>query len=102
LTHAIHRIHENSLDAFYSERIKLGARAKHIYDWLYFNGPATDREVMHGLNYIDGNCVKPRITELIDKGLVTERDRIRCPVTHRMVRRVGVVTDNPMQMELPC
>jgi DNA-binding Lrp family transcriptional regulator len=102
MTHITHRMHDNSLDAFREEKPKLSARAERIYGWVGGHGLSTDRDVLRGLNYSDMNQVRPRITELVEDGLFEEVDKVRCPVTHKNVRRVRVKTVVPAQMELPC
>jgi hypothetical protein len=58
----------------------------------------TDREVAMYLRYPDMNCVRPRITELIERGLLREVDSVKCPVTSKTVRRVAPPAP---QAELP-
>ena len=48
----------------------------------------TDREVMERLNYKDMNAVRPRISEMIRKGILMEVGTIRDPLTKRKVRFV--------------
>lgn len=77
----------------------LGKRQAVIYAWMAANPrPWTDREVAAHLNFPDMNCVRPRITELVKQGLLTEVDSVRCPVTGKTVRRVAPVLQ---QGELP-
>lgn len=95
-------IHANSMEAFTAEQDKLGRRAREILDHLNTNGAKTDREVMNDLGYSEPNAVRPRITELVRKGLARECGKERCPVTNRHVRLVKAVepeTVNPDQME---
>jgi hypothetical protein len=101
MNHASHRMHDNSLDAFREEKPKLSARAERIYGWVGGHGPATDREVLRGLNYSDMGAVRPRLTEMIHDGLLEECGKKRCPVTHKTVRLVRVTMPyHPCQMEL--
>jgi len=97
--HAAHRMHENSLDAYGAEREKLGRRAQAVLAWVRLHGPATDREVMRGLGFTEPNCVRPRVTELVDLGLLVEVSNRRCPVTGKTVRVVDVPR-GPAQMRL--
>ncbi len=52
---------------------QLARRAAAILAWLAAHGPATDREVMRGLGFVEPNAVRPRISELIDAGLGDKR-----------------------------
>lgn len=52
--------------------------------------PLTDREVMARCGFIDPNSCRPRITELINQGHLVERGSIKCPVTGKTVRLVGI------------
>ncbi len=36
------------------------------------------------------NACRPRVTELIEAGVLVEHDSVRCPVTGKTVRRVAV------------
>lgn len=51
--------------------------------------PATDRQIMGYLDYCEPNCVRPRITHLIQMGVLMEVGSVRCPVTGKTVRQVG-------------
>lgn len=84
--------HANSLDAHSSmERVLVGRRAE-IVAWLRNHGPATDREIVTGLYYqgADMDLVRPRVTELLDAGVLIEAGNIRDPVTDRIVRRTSL------------
>jgi len=97
--HAVHRMHENSLDAYGAEREKLGQRAQAVLTWVRDHGPATDRDIMRGLGFTEPNSVRPRCTELVDAGLLVEISNRRCPVTGKTVRVVDVPR-GPAQMGL--
>lgn len=90
-------MHENSIAAYRSERDRLSKRAWLVLAWLDMNGPATDRQVMEGMKFSEPNAVRPRITELVDAGLLVEIRSVRCPTTGKTVRVVG---RPPRQMEL--
>ena len=84
-------MHENSLAAHEEEEATLGQRAMAIHDWLLRHGPATDRAVRQGMSFLDMNCVRPRITELIASGYAVEVGQIPCTVTGKRVRVVKAV-----------
>lgn len=67
---------------------QLAARAAAILTWLAAHGPATDREVMRGLGFVEPNAVRPRISELIDARLVVECGERVCATTGQRVRVV--------------
>jgi predicted HTH transcriptional regulator len=87
----LHRMHEHSLEAYRSERHELSARSQSVFDWLKQHGPATDRQVMFGLGFREPNSVRPRITELIDSGLVREVGSTKDQFSGKTVRRVDVI-----------
>lgn len=100
MTHAAHRMHENSLSAYHAEETKLSARAQAILDWITVHGPHTDREVMRGMGFTDMNSVRPRITELIEMAKLMQVGDVRCPVTNKLVRRVDIRRARWQQQEL--
>lgn len=97
--HVAHRMHENSLDAYSVECDKLGRRAQAVLEWVRGHGPATDREIMRGLGFADPNTVRPRVTELVEWGLLAEIGRRVDSLTHKTVRVVDVPR-GPAQMRL--
>ncbi len=67
-------------------------RAAQILRWLVAHPqPYTDRQIAAGMGFPDMNCVRPRITELVEQQLVRAVDSVRCPVTGKTVRRVTPV-----------
>jgi hypothetical protein len=50
----------------------------------------TDREVMQALGAHDPNLVRPRITGLIEKGILKETGKRICEATNRAVRVVCI------------
>lgn len=83
-------MHEHSLQAYREERPALQAREREVVDVLRMFGPMTDRQVMECCGYAEPNAVRPRITRLIELGVLVEHDAVRCPVTGKRVRRVKV------------
>ena len=82
-------IHPNSQEAYQDIRENLTKRAKLIYGtFLEKDRAMTDREVKDILNFSDMNSVRPRITELIDSGFLTEVGSVRCRTTNKRVRQV--------------
>lgn len=85
-----HEVHPNSLAAYHGSGPALSRRAQTVLDWLRAHGPATDRQAARGLGFGDMNAVRPRITELVDLGLLRETGSRRCEVTGKTVRVVDV------------
>ncbi len=88
MTHATHAMHENSLAAYAAASATLRGRKRLIIDLLNNCGrPMTDR----GLALYCGRDVafiQPRLSDLIDDGVLIEVERVECPITGHMVRRV--------------
>ena len=80
-------IHENSLKSNH-EMEKRQAAILEIYKIM----PTclTDRDVMFHMGMFDMNAVRPRISEMLDRGILEERGKVTCPVTGRTVRLVGL------------
>lgn len=100
MTHASHRMHDNSVAAYRAEESRLSKRAEAVLAWIERHGPHTDREVMVGMGFAEPNAVRPRITELIEANKLMEVGSIRCPVTGKTVRRVDIRRARWQQQEL--
>ena len=85
----IKMIHQNSVDSYDAVKPDIPTRHVEIVRVLADRGPLTDREVCEALGFRDMNHVRPRITELVERGQVVEFDSVRCRVTNRTVRRVA-------------
>ncbi len=69
---------------------ELPKRAALILRWMLAHPrPWTDREVAARMEFPDMNCVRPRITELVEQGLLHEVDSVRCTITGKTVRRTA-------------
>jgi DNA-binding Lrp family transcriptional regulator len=90
-------MHANSLAAYHSEADRLSKRAWLVLAYLQEHGPLTDRQVMQGMGFSEPNCVRPRITELVEAGKLIEIKSVRCSITGKTVRVVGLP---PKQIEL--
>ncbi len=85
-------MHPNSLDAFaeaqasgvFSERHQMILRI--VRDF----GPLTDRAVQRALGFADGNAVRPRVTELVKRGVLREVGNIKDETTGKTVRLVAL------------
>lgn len=90
-------MHANSINAYHQERNKFSKRLLMVVAWFELNGKATDRQCMHGLGFKEPNCVRPRITEAIELGMLEEVGTVQCQETRINVR---VVARPAKQMEL--
>lgn len=78
-------MHANSVAAF--RDLDLGKReALVLASFALSSCPLTDREVMERMGFAEPNSVRPRITALIERGLLYESRSVRCPTTGRTVR----------------
>jgi len=81
----IRALHENSINAYQ----QLNKQARHeVILRVYFQHPEglTDREVAKILGFEDMNCVRPRITELVQDKKLKEIGKRRDFVTRIPVR----------------
>lgn len=85
-------MHENSLLAYAEERAHLSTREQMIVARMKQDifGQWTDRQVMNALNFTDMNAVRPRITSLVQKGILKEVGSVRDMVTGKTVRTVSL------------
>lgn len=84
-------MHVNSLIAYYDNKFKFSKRQWEILGFLLERGGVwTDRQIKDALRFADMNSVRPRITELIEMGVVEERGYTFCSVTNKRVRLVRV------------
>ncbi len=78
-------VHVNSHAAW--RTLDIGMRQAAVLDvYREASEPLTDRQCGERLGLTDLNGCKPRITELVAKSHLIERDTVRCPVTGRPVR----------------
>lgn len=89
-------MHVNSLAAFWEgEEMLFGKRELAVLAALRAHGPMTDREVMLRLDFSDPNAVRPRITGLMEDGVLVECGEKSDPITRKTVRIVRIA-DNPL------
>ncbi len=89
--HATHEVHQNSRAAWAILDAK--SRTERIFA-VYRDSqqPLTDRDVLGRLGLFDMNHVRPRITELVDKGKLAEVGKMRDKTTGMTVRCCTNVT----------
>ena len=94
----ISSIHRNSLSAYASlKRVDRYEAILKAYESI--KSPLTDRDVKEILGFPDMNNVRPRISELIDKGKIIEVGSELDLVTNTRVRlcRIATEADNKQQ-----
>lgn len=86
-------MHENSIKTYYEELKSLTNRQAEIFNILQqrSNEVFTDRELKELLHYGDMNAVRPRITEMIKKGIIKEQGTTICNRTNKSVRIVRCI-----------
>jgi predicted HTH transcriptional regulator len=85
-------VHINSIKAYHEEHPKLSKRAAEILKVIRPGEQWTDRQLkdaMFGAN-ADMNRVRPRITELIDIGMLRQTGQAKDRLTGKTVRVVGL------------
>lgn len=88
----ITEIHPNSYQAYHSIN---KSQRRHIIQRIYeVYGSLTDRQVCDILGFRDLNSVRPRISEMIDDGVLVECGNKKDEITHKTVRLVKINTSN--------
>jgi hypothetical protein len=97
------KVHRNSLAAYETGRIdRFPQRARNILALFERKRiPMTDRAVMIGLGHFDMNAVRPRITELVEAGVLIEVSTTIDPETKKTVRVVDLAKRAGTQTALP-
>jgi hypothetical protein len=81
-------IRAQSIKAFEEELPKLNRREKMILTVMRSkNVPLTDRQIMVELGFQEPNSVRPRLSHLIEIGLVREVGVVKCEITGKSVRQ---------------
>lgn len=70
----------------------MGRRAQACLEAVRALHYATDRQVLAHLELPDMNCVRPRLTELVQGGWLVEAGTAECPVTRKQVRVLRLAT----------
>ena len=96
----MHRTHVHSLAAYYGPDAKaLSARALAVHDAFRRHGRMTERQCASVLGYPHKSAVQPRISELVEAGMLREVGSIKDDVTGKTVRLCELAC-TPVQMEL--
>lgn len=83
-------MHTNSLAAYASLGDGKMTRAMSIIKLMLDGISRTDRQIMKALGFTDMNAVRPRVTELIKKGVLEEICTIKDEDTGKPVRVVQI------------
>jgi DNA-binding Lrp family transcriptional regulator len=90
--------HENSIEGYHATAEARKVRTEEVMEAFRLKDfPRTDREISRLLGYADMNAVRPRITELIEEGILIEAGKVKDPLTNRTVR-VSIVCEAKRQM----
>ena len=87
--HVRHRMHANS-GAARPEIETLSDRETLIVDHLRHHGRSTDRQICVALDFADMNAIRPRVSELLDRGILVEDGSTIDGVTRKTVRLVRI------------
>jgi len=96
-------IHDNSIQSYYEIAKNLGNKQFEVFKVFKSrpNDSFKDRQIKEALGKDDMNAVRPRINELIAKGLLYESGSDKDEKTGRKVRLVKLLTEtNKNQLDL--
>jgi hypothetical protein len=85
-------MHENSIATYREEAAagRLSKRCSEIMEILERIGHGTDREILGASKYGAMGCIQPRISELIERGLLEHFDNTQDETTGKTVRVVRI------------
>ena len=88
-------VDENSIKAFIELRDSgiLNDRSIYIYEFILRCPDLTARELTKMMGKEDPNYIRPRITELVDMGLIESNGKRQCSITNKTVYVWKVITD---------
>ncbi len=80
-------MHDNSLQAYEEENLKLGAKALQVYRFLKHNryNSYTVSQLSRMMGFAHRSEIQPRVSDLIKKGLVREAGNVKCDETGKTV-----------------
>lgn len=103
-SHATHHMDPNSVSTYHVKAKTLGDRARSIFDHLERYGPMAEEEIIRRMGFRDSNAVRPRVSEMIQAGILEEYRKEVSRITGRPVRVVGLprpkVAPQPEQLGL--
>lgn len=93
------RIAVTSVESYHEILETLGERQRLVYELIRRYPEHTDRELARLAGAGDPNAIRPRRTELLDKGVITEGGKRRCEVTGKLAKTWRITTRRD-QLEL--
>lgn len=95
------KMHRNSLASYFDKMVKktINKKENEVIEAFEKNLWMTDRECAEFLGYPHKSAVQPRITELVQKGVLTEAGEKRDDVTGRTVRIVALACRCTVEVE---
>lgn len=94
------QMHANSLAAYHESGDELSERESAVMGAVRQLGAATDRQIKAHLGFTDMNAVRPRVTELLKRGVLVEAGDTQDTVTGKTVRLVRIALREPEQLNL--
>lgn len=95
-------IHLNSLAAYHDGKLDVFTKRQRVILGAFERrGAMTDRECAGVLGFAEMNAVRPRITELVNDGVLEEVESVLCPVTKKTVRRCRIASERDAPQFLP-
>ncbi len=94
------RITDTSVQSYREIRETLGDRQRQVYDLIQRHPNRTDRELASIAGVNDPNQIRPRRTELTDKGLIAEGGRRRCTVTGKVAKTWRITRHEQLKLDL--
>lgn len=85
-------VHANSIECYHS--LNLSERQAIVYGAFVGAIFLTDRQAKERLGEADMNAVRPRITEMVDSGVLVECGKMKDEVTGKTVR-VCAIAEKP-------
>lgn len=80
------RIADTSVLSYHEITETLGERQRVVYDLILRYPGRTDRELAKLALAGDPNQIRPRRTELVDRGVIEEAGKRRCEVTGKLAK----------------
>jgi hypothetical protein len=89
----VQQLVDHLLDLLQAREDLFGERELKVLQALRYARDLTDREIVLALGFQDMNSCRPRITELIEKGVLEHSGDKQDPVTGKRVRTVSIRKD---------
>lgn len=90
--HRKHDMHDHSIKSYHEMMEILKGRDREIYETVWRAGASTDRQLMAIMGHSEPNAVRPNITRMIQKKILSEIRATKCEITGKTVRVVDIAT----------